>query len=369
MANTLKIFFAAAALLLAAPVLSQNKSEVLVPGFDYWQTLGGGASYMNFADNPIPADFFCEGSEAFTGKIILEGVPLATQPIGELGTTDTIVERLDPAVFEDGVAYSRIRIKAIHLVSRNVMDTGCGQWNVAMGLTEKQPITDIVYEKTGDDHGHFSADLVLNARIVFTHAVNKKLVRVLERTVHFSEFHQSPFQMRPAANDDDLAAKRRAIVERLMVDTDADGLADSPLASAVSSKARVISTSAKRNCVWPDDSRKPDSDCVWQYPENAEICKGGAEPGSKDCIKYASMHQAPPPGHRHTVIPPCSSYKGDDWCSWSKPNPDWKDPKVITTTGVTVFQALAQMWEDGTLIVPPEDVLQETFDKANFLER
>jgi len=359
------IAFALAVFMLIAPAVAQDKTDVLVPGFDYWQTVGGGATFMDFTDNPIPADFFCEGSEAFTGKIILEGVPLTTQPAGELGTTDTVVERLEPAAFVDGVAHSRIRIKAIHLISREVMDTGCGQWNVSMGLTEKQPVTDIVYEKTGDDHGHFSADLVLNARITFTHAVNKKLTRVLERTVHFSEFHQAPFQMRPVANDDDLAQKHRVVAERMLIDTDADGRVDSRMAITVTTVGTGVTYTpyGQRRCEWPEDSGD-DDDCVWQYPSNAEICNGDG-----DCVTYGSMHQAPPPGHVHTVIPPCSTYTGSGWCSNSPQNPGWLNPRVIKVDGQTINQTLAQMWDDGILIIPPEDVLQEMIDKVNNLQK
>ncbi len=366
----------AAILLLAAPALAQD-DPAIVPGFDNWQTVGGGASYMNFADNPIPASFFCEGSEAFTGKILLEGMPLATEPAGALGTTDTIVERLDPAFFEDGVARSRLRIKAIHLVSREPLQMACGEWDVTMGLTDKQPITEILYEMAGDDYGFFSADLVLNAKITFTHRVVKKLTRTLERTVHFSEFHRSPFTMRPAANDDAEAAKRNALLG-VRVDTDADGLVDNTLALTVlNGGTRVVGTTIavaiNKKCVFNATANGVYRNCVWQYPYNTWLCPPGITPPHPSCVLYGSMHQAPPPGHRHTVIPPCTSGSSTNgYCAHGKPNPGWTNPDIIVIGDAQLNPLdvqLQQMWEDGILVVPPAALLEEMSHKVNMIEK
>ena len=61
-------------------------------GVDIFTTSGG--TRADFTSNPLPADFFCTGSSAFSGSIPLTGVPLATSPAGVAGSTDTVVERL-----------------------------------------------------------------------------------------------------------------------------------------------------------------------------------------------------------------------------------------------------------------------------------
>src|SRR5215813_1469566 len=86
------------ALLVAGSAFAGGFSRI-APGIDNWQTLGGGATRYNFGEQPIPADFFCVGSEPFRGSVEFEGVPLRTEPADALGTTDTVVERLDTAVF------------------------------------------------------------------------------------------------------------------------------------------------------------------------------------------------------------------------------------------------------------------------------
>jgi hypothetical protein len=50
--------------------------------------------------------------------VTLRGVPWAASPAHSLGNTDTVVERLDDAVFDaDGMATTRIRLVALSLES------------------------------------------------------------------------------------------------------------------------------------------------------------------------------------------------------------------------------------------------------------
>src|SRR3954454_11110532 len=76
-------------------------------GIDVWSTAGDGSTFVDFAQNPIPAGFFCAGSAPFTAKVAFQGVPLMTDNKA-LGNTDTIVQRLDNAVFNKrGTAVTR----------------------------------------------------------------------------------------------------------------------------------------------------------------------------------------------------------------------------------------------------------------------
>src|SRR3954452_214612 len=79
------------ALLLALPVAAANV-RAIESGIDVWHTPADGTTFVDFAKNPIPKGFFCTKSGSFTGRIVLQGRPLATGTPGELGGADTIVQ-------------------------------------------------------------------------------------------------------------------------------------------------------------------------------------------------------------------------------------------------------------------------------------
>src|SRR5215475_12058832 len=104
------------AILLAVPALSADR--VVTNGIDLWKTPGDGTTFADFSKEAIPAGFFCNKSERFTGKIVFRGVPIATSQPGALGVTDTIVQRLDNAPFDKrGVATTRIQVRAMQFES------------------------------------------------------------------------------------------------------------------------------------------------------------------------------------------------------------------------------------------------------------
>lgn len=168
---------AVALLALAVPASAGDR---IPAGFDYWQTLGSGATRYSFASNPIPAGFFCRGSAPFKGVVNFEGVPLRTEPARILGTTDTVIERLDDAPFNaQGIAKTRIRGRALSLVGSDVK-TSCGTFKVTAGLAGEQPVTQMIFRQEHEYGGTFKADLRLNVHVTFTHSetgVTRTLVR------------------------------------------------------------------------------------------------------------------------------------------------------------------------------------------------
>jgi hypothetical protein len=225
----IKNFMVLSVALLAIPSFSQVDDGV-PPGYDLWQTIGGGATAMSFNDSAIPQDFFCEGSSAFTGRITFDGIPLKTSPKGALGGVDTIVERIDFATFDDkGFAYSRMQAKALAMKSRAPIETECGEWDLTVSLTKQQPVTEIAYERTSADGGAFYADLVLNVRLVFTSRFEKGLTRELERTVHFGKFTEIPFRIERSP---EFAQLKRQSLSQIKVDSDGDNIPDLSLALA-----------------------------------------------------------------------------------------------------------------------------------------
>jgi hypothetical protein len=146
-------------------------------GIDAWSTVEG-QTHTSFAKNPIPAGFFCEQSKPFTGTIDLKGVPLATRPAQALGMVDTVVSRLDDAVFDEkGVATTRIRLTALSLASVKPVQTECGAYDVKVTLAGKQPTTTMRIVRTNERGGRYEAPLALDVRLVFTPVQGSKGAR------------------------------------------------------------------------------------------------------------------------------------------------------------------------------------------------
>jgi hypothetical protein len=142
--------------------------EAIHNGVDLWMTVAGFAQ-TTFAADPIPAGFFCEGSQPFTGTVKFKGAPLTVEPAGSLGAIDTIVRRLDDAKFDaKGEAATRIQLMALSLVSTKPIETSCGKYDVAVSLTGKQPVTMMKIFQSDAFGGTYTAPLELNVKAVFT---------------------------------------------------------------------------------------------------------------------------------------------------------------------------------------------------------
>ncbi|HET9211451.1 MAG TPA: hypothetical protein VFR03_13670 [Thermoanaerobaculia bacterium] len=163
-----------AALISGAPVFA---ADAIHNGVDLWMTVAGFAQ-TSFADEPLPAGFFCEGSQPFTGTVVFKGVPFATAPAKSLGGMDTAVRRLDDAVFnEKGEAATRIQLLALSLASVKPVETSCGKYDVRVSLAGEQPVTTMKIFRTEALGGTYSAPLALNVKAVFTPVNGTKSAR------------------------------------------------------------------------------------------------------------------------------------------------------------------------------------------------
>lgn len=159
---------AAASLILALAAPARAGDNVIHKGVDIWMTVAGFAQ-ASFEKEPLPAGFFCPGSKPFTGTVVFEGRPLAVEPAGSLGTVDTVVNRLDDAVFDDkGEATTRIQLMALSLVSTRPIETSCGKYDVAVSLSGEQPKTTMRIVRNDYFGGTYSAPLALNVKLAFT---------------------------------------------------------------------------------------------------------------------------------------------------------------------------------------------------------
>lgn len=229
------------ALLVAAPGFAADR--VIQNGIDLWRTTSDGSTFAKFGANPIPAGFFCTGSPAFTGNIPLQGVPIVTGTPGELGRSDTIVQRLDDAVFDKkGIAVTRLQFRAMHLQSIKPFQTPCGAFDVHVKLDGVQPVTRMVIRRENDNGGTFLAPLRLTTKISFT-PVGRSSNEVLELPAQPVLFPAQPIAW--AHKPSHPKVEKTAAFVR--VDTDGDQVADTFLpgisnftAGAISQRIRKV---------------------------------------------------------------------------------------------------------------------------------
>jgi hypothetical protein len=191
---------------------------VIRRGIDVFTTRADGSTHYDFAQNPIPAGFFCSRSKAFTGRVTFKGLPLVTGAPGQLAGVDTIIERLDDAVFDaDGTAATRIRFRALSLVSMRPVKTACGAFHVYATLAGPQRVTRMSLQRTEEGGGSFEAPLAVDARLTFipVKPARNKEARKLELTGSFT------FPARPIAWSF-TAGERTKGLRSVLVDTDGD---------------------------------------------------------------------------------------------------------------------------------------------------
>jgi hypothetical protein len=158
-------------------------------GVDTFTTVASGTTFYDFSVSPIPAGFFCKSSRPFTDRVTFKGLPLVTGSPGQLHNADTVIERLDDAVFDSsGTAVTRIRFRALSLVSIEPIKTGCGAYHVYVTLAGPQRATTMRINRTEEKGGNFVAPLAIDARLTFIpiKPAQDKSARKLELVVNFT---------------------------------------------------------------------------------------------------------------------------------------------------------------------------------------
>jgi hypothetical protein len=202
-------------LLLGLSPLSAN--SVIQHGIDVFTTVGGGRTFYDFAQNPIPAGFFCKKSKAFTGRVAFKGLPLATEIPGQLRNADTVIERLDDSVFDaKGTAVTRLQFRALSLVSIAPIKTACGDFHVYVSLGSKQRTTTMNISLTQQGGGEFVAPLAVDVRLTF---IPVKPARNKARALELEESFTFPAIPIPWSFAEEATAKK---IGRVFVDTNGD---------------------------------------------------------------------------------------------------------------------------------------------------
>lgn len=222
------------AALLALPALASSNDDrpallgnddVILRGIDLWVTPADGRTHSDFAEQPIPAGFFCEGSAPFSGKILFKGGGLQTAPANAIGGADTIIERMDDAIFDtQGQASTRIRFLALSLTSIEPVNTECGQFQASIRLEGEQPVTSMQIQRREADSGTYSSQLSVNARLTFTPLdTNGEPLSMLQQ-VRFMKNQGAPWARTPGQS-------ARPAANFARVDVDGDGQAETAIPS------------------------------------------------------------------------------------------------------------------------------------------
>ncbi len=253
------------------PGLSPLSAAPLIQrGIDAFHTPADGKTAYDFANNPIPAGFFCDGSKVFTGRVAFKGLPLATGTQGALWGADTVIERLDDVRLDDkGVGATRIRFRALSLVSIAPIKTSCGAYHVYASLVGRQRVTTMKIFHTEEAGGSFAAPLAGDVRVTFIPVKKTPNAKKLEIRQRFT----FPATLQPWSFSRGVKAKASGAV---VVDTDGNLTPDAQL---------------------PGTSNFP----AGQPPGLAT-----ANLGACTCCPYPQGHIDPVSGHEHqTTLPMC----------------------------------------------------------------
>ncbi len=160
---------------------------IIQPGVDLFSTPAGGATFVDFSENPIPAGFFGPGSDPFVGQVALQGVPL--NQFDELFQADTVVQRLDPADLSlcGSGAEVPVEIVALSLVSTEPINVTFGgqqtqQWDLQVALSSQvtQPTGSMRIWRGCEQGGTFKSHLPVVPKFIFRPAGNPIAQMVLD---------------------------------------------------------------------------------------------------------------------------------------------------------------------------------------------
>jgi hypothetical protein len=176
----------AVCVLAASPASAQT---VIRRGIDVFQTPNNPPTGVDFSTDPIPAGFFCSGSDPFTGFLQLTSVPVPTVPAGVLNGADTVIERLDDVnLFFGSSGITRVVVRALRLTGNGVFTIVCGngqvtEWRVDACLCGNQPISELRLTLNSCGCGVANGSLRLNVCLRFTNLATNEVIGPLTRPI------------------------------------------------------------------------------------------------------------------------------------------------------------------------------------------
>lgn len=139
--------------LMALPAFAQT----IPPGKDFWVTPANGQTDFTFPAGDVESLCGAPPSTAWNHKVLLKGIPATGSDY------DTVVARLDPAVFNSSLqASTRIQVVELRFASAAAQTTPCGVLEWTAGLAGPQAVTIMKLRRTSATGGLFSADIAVN---------------------------------------------------------------------------------------------------------------------------------------------------------------------------------------------------------------
>jgi hypothetical protein len=163
----------AVGLFVTAKSRAAMQSTYIQAGDDKFETTNNGETYHNFQASPIPANFFGPGSNAYSGVVPLEGVPIPGQ-----GDVDTIIHRNND-VFTPGsttINMTALNLKGINPITVTYSGGGSETWTVRVNLSDLKASTGTMSFPSGSS---FDSSLKVWPKFTFTR-VSDGAVRVLD---------------------------------------------------------------------------------------------------------------------------------------------------------------------------------------------
>lgn len=156
------------------PLAAQGSSDKGGKAFDLFRTARQGSSFKFSGDFSIPAGFFGEGSQRFSGTVALKGLPLRNFRDHKTGDADVIIERrprLAPAEKFPSEQKAEIELAALSLLSTAPIKVRVGKrielWQLKVEASPSHPSIGSVTIKQRDAQGG-TADWELTVYPVFT---------------------------------------------------------------------------------------------------------------------------------------------------------------------------------------------------------
>jgi hypothetical protein len=146
-------------LLLASLAALPAMAQVIPADKDPWVTPANGQTRFTFADGDVESLCGLAPDPSWDHTVALQGVPVPGSDY------DTVVARLDDAVFSNGVATTRIQVVGLSFRSINPTATPCGLLDWKVGLFGPQAVTKMTINRTTRTGGTFCADIAVNAEL------------------------------------------------------------------------------------------------------------------------------------------------------------------------------------------------------------
>lgn len=148
-------------------------------------------TWHDFAAYNLPPDFFAQGSQAYGGRVCLEGVPIDPS---RFSTADTLVARdVDPLPLNaniNDVGYASTELKALKMRSKApitvVINGQETKWNVEVGMSSQgQSQGWLSATKTHADGGEYDSVVWVQPRFVFQRVDEPATIKVLDTGEEF----------------------------------------------------------------------------------------------------------------------------------------------------------------------------------------